>query len=113
MPHRRRRRCSFSASDASFVTRSRSQEPLLSVIFEPFEINLAVALFHQDLHQRPAVAGAANAVSARGAVRGAMRRADEIASFRIEKYSFLPVEFHRYVRTAIQVSMDPALIADD
>src|SRR5690349_18644554 len=110
MPQRRRLRCSFSASDASFVTRSRSQEPFPSVIFEPREINVAVALFHQDLHQRRAVARSTDAVPARGAVRRAVGRAEQIASFRIEKYPFLPIEFHRNVRTAVQVGVHPALV---
>src|SRR3954469_9030347 len=95
MPQRRRRRCSSSASRASFVMRWRSQEPLLSVIFKSFEINLAVAFFHQDLHERRAVSRPADALSVRGAIGGAVGRADEIAPFRIEKSPFLPIEFHR------------------
>src|SRR4051812_8871621 len=113
MPQRRRRRCSTSASPASLVIKSRSQEPLPSVIFEPREINLAVALFHQDLHQRAAVAGSADAVPARGAIGGAMGRAEQIASFRIEKYPFLPIKFHRDMRATVEICMHRAAVADD
>src|SRR5204863_107424 len=112
MPQRRRFRCSTSASLASFVTSSRSQEELLSVIFEPREINHAIAFLHQEPHQRRAIAGAADAVSARRIVGGAVGRAEEIASVRIEKYSFLPIEFHRDMRAAVEIGMHPAAVAD-
>src|SRR5258708_294715 len=112
MPQRRRRRCSTSTSAASLVIRSRSQEPLPSVICDPREINVAVALLHQELHQRAAVARPADAAPARSAVGGAVRRAKQIASFRIEKYPFLPIEFHRDVRAAVEVSMHRAVVTD-
>src|SRR5260370_10308016 len=84
IPQRRRFRCSSSASLASFVTSSRSHEPLLlSVIFESREINHAIALLHQQPHQRRAVARAADAASARRVVGGAVGRAEEIASVQI------------------------------
>src|SRR3954469_12537619 len=98
MPQRRRRFCSARASVASFVTRSRSQEVLLSVICESFEVNVAVALFDQDLHERAAVAGAAEAAAGLGLIGRAVRGADQVAAVGVEKYSFLPVEFHRDMR---------------
>src|SRR6267142_2609012 len=102
MPQRRRLRCSSSASLASFVTSSRSHDELLSVIFQSREINHAVAFLHHQLHQRRAVARAADAATARRVVGGAVRRTEEIASVQIEKYSFLPIEFHRDVRFEVE-----------
>src|SRR5690348_17004831 len=110
MPQRRRRFCSASASMASLVTSSRSQEPLLSVIFESFEVNVAVALFHPHLHERAAAAGAADAAAGLRFVRRAMRRADQVAAIGVEKYSFLPVEFHLDMRAAVEVAVHAALI---
>src|SRR5258708_23357276 len=110
MPQRRRRRCSTSASAASLVIRSRSQEPLPSVIFEPREINVAVALLDQELHQRVAVARPADAAPPRNAVGVAGRRAKQIASFRIEKYPFLPIKVHRYLLAAVQALMHRASV---
>src|SRR2546426_3756127 len=112
MPQRRRRRCSTSASAASLVMSSRSQGALLSVILEPREINHAIAFLHHQPHQRRAVARAADAVSARRVVGGAVGRAEEIASVQIEKYPFLPIEFHRNVRAAVEIGMHPAPVAD-
>src|SRR5258706_3383885 len=112
MPQRRRRRCSTSASEAIFVIRSRSQFGLFSVIFEPREINHAIALFHIEFQEPSANAGAADAAAGGGLVGRAVGRAKEIASVGIEKYSFLPVEFHRDVRAAIEVGMHRAPVAD-
>src|SRR5438132_7345859 len=112
IPQRRRRRCSTSASAASFVISSRSQGALLSVIFDPREINHAIVFLHQELHQRRAVARPADAASARRVVGGAVGRAKEIASVRIEKYSFLPIEFHRDVRAAVEIRLHPAPVPD-
>src|SRR3954470_7570716 len=112
MPQRRRRRCSASASDASLVMRSRSQFGLFSVIFEPREKNHAIALFHIEFQEPPADAGTADAAAAGGVIGGAVRRAKQVTSVSIEKYSFLPVEFHRDVRTAIEIGVHLALVAD-
>src|SRR4051812_11663023 len=113
MPQRRRRLCSARASVASFVTRSRSQEVLLSVICESFEVNVAVALFHQNLHQWIAAAGAADAAAGFGLVRRAVRGAEKIAPVGIEKYSFLPVEFHLDVRAAVEIAVNRPVVAHD
>src|SRR3954469_6222481 len=110
IPQRRRRFCSTSASVASFVTRSRSQEPLLSVICKSFEVNVAVALFHQHLHERTAAAGAADAAAGLGLIRRAVRGAEKVAPVGVEKYSFLPVEFHLDVRAAVQIPLHRSLV---
>src|SRR4051812_302022 len=110
MPQRRLRFCSASASVASFVTRSRSQEPLLSVIFESFEINIAIALFHPDFEQRASAAGAADAAAGLRLVGCAVRGAEKIATVGVEKYSFLPVKFHLDVRAAVQIPLYCALV---
>src|SRR5215470_4790291 len=100
MPQRRARRCSLSAALARLAIRSRSHCGLLSVIVESQEINGAVALLEPELDQGRAVAGAAEAPAARRFVRRPVRRAYQIAPIGIEKYTFLPVEFHRDVRAA-------------
>ena len=41
-----------------------------------------------------------------------MSGAYQILTFRIEKLPRLPVEFHRYVGTAVEVGVDPAAVAD-
>src|SRR5437762_9640525 len=114
MPQRRRFRCSSSASLASLVTSSRSHEELLllSVIFEPREINHAVALLDEEPYQRRAAARPADAAPGVGLISGAVRRAEQIPSVGVEKYSFLPVEFHRDMRATVQIRMHPAPVAD-
>src|SRR5262249_38757084 len=92
--------------------RSRSEFAFSSVIFEPREVNHAIALFHIEFQEPSAVAGAADAAAGGGVIGRAVSRAKEIASVRIEKYSFLPVEFHRDVRAAIEIGMHRALVAD-
>src|SRR5438270_12071055 len=112
MPQRRRRRCSISASFASLAMSSRSQFGLvLSVIFESREVNHPIAFFHIEFYQ-PSAARSADAAAARRVIGRAMRRAKEVASVGIEKYSFLPVEFHRDVRAAVEVGTHGALVAD-
>src|SRR5260221_6435570 len=112
MPQRRRLRCSSSASLASFVTSSRSHEELLSVIFEPREINHAVALLDEEPYEWSAAARPADAAPAGGLIGRAVRRAEQIAAVEIEKYSFLPVEFHRDMRATVEISMHPPPVAD-
>src|ERR1051325_10873292 len=106
MPQRRARFCSATAAVASLPISSRSQGPLpLSVIFEPHEIDLPAALLEPELHQPLADAWTAHAAPALGIVGGTVGGAQQIAAVEIEKYSFLPVEFHRHVRAAIQIPM--------
>src|SRR5207237_1541319 len=98
MPHSRARRCSLSAAVASLVMSSRSQRaspevPLSSLIFESREKDHAAALRDAKLYERCPVAGPAEASSARRIISGTVRRAYQIESRRIEKYSFLPVQF--------------------
>src|SRR5919201_1869375 len=112
MPQRRRRRCSTSASAASLGMRSRSQLGLSSVIFEPREVNHAIALFHIEFQEPPTNAGAADAAAGGGVIGCAVGRAKQIASVSIEKYSFLPVELHRDVRATIEICVHRAFIAD-
>src|SRR5438874_10173599 len=114
MPQRRRFRCSSSASLASLVTSSRSHEELLllSVIFEPREINHAIALLDEQPYQRRAAARPADAAPAGCFIGRPMRRAEQIASVGIEKYSFLPVEFHRDMRATVEIGMHPTPVTD-
>src|SRR5437764_7578693 len=112
MPQRRRRRCSIRASCASLAMSPRSQfGSVLSVIFEPREVNHPIAFFHIEFYQA-AAARSADAATARRVIGRAMRRAKKVASVGIEKYSFLPVEFHRDMRAAVQIGMHLALVAD-
>src|SRR6185503_20910960 len=113
MPQRRARRCSASAAVASLVIRSFSQLPsVLSVIFEPREVNHPIAFLDPQFDQRRAVAGAADAAPARRLVGGAVGRAQQVAAVGIEKYPVLPVEFHRDVRAAVQVAVGPSILPD-
>src|SRR5919205_2150669 len=112
MPQRRRRRCSASASLASLVIRLRSQFGSCSVIVEPLEVNLAVALYDPQLQQPAAVTGAAHAQAACRVVGRAVSGAEKIASVGVEKYSFLPVQFHRDVRAAVEIRVHSAFVSD-
>src|SRR5690348_1334641 len=97
MPQSRARRCSFSAAMASFSMRPRSHCWSLSAIVNPFEVDLAVALFHQKRDQRSAAARAAEAFAAVRGIRGAVRRAYQIALVQIEHVPFAPIELHGQV----------------
>src|SRR5258708_13450624 len=112
MPQRRRFRCSSSASLASFVTSSRSHEELLSVIFEPREINHAVALLAEEPYEWSAAARPADAAPAGRLIGRAVRRAEQIASVGIEKYSFLPVELHPDMPPPAEVGLPPPPVPD-
>src|SRR4026208_1359310 len=105
MPQRRERRCSFSASIASFSSTSRSQRPSLSVILESQVENIAVALLHAQAHERRSAARSAYAFSGRSIIRRAVRRAYQIASFEVEEFALAPIQFHRHVAAAIQVGV--------
>src|SRR5258706_4716810 len=107
MPQRRRFRCSSSASLASFVTSSRSHEELLSVIFEPREINHAVALLDEEPYEWSAAARPADAAPAGGLIGRAVRPAEQIAAVGIAKYPFLPVEFHPDLPATVLIGIDP------
>src|SRR6185436_13470188 len=103
MPQRRARRCSFSASIASFSSTSRSQRPSLSVIFRSQVENLAVALLHAQANERRSAARTAYAFSGRSLIRRTVRRAYQIATFEVEEFAFAPIQFHRHMTAAIQV----------
>src|SRR5258706_612134 len=47
-----------------------------------------------------------------GLIGRAVRRAEQLAAVEIEKYSFLPVEFHRDMRATVEISMHPPPVAD-
>src|SRR5580765_2254853 len=104
MPQRRARRCSVSAAFASSVISLRSHCSL-SAIFEPYEVDAAAALLDPELHQRRLVARPAEALAGRGMVSGTVRRAYQIDSGGIEEYAFLPIEFHRDMRAAVQIAV--------
>src|SRR6185436_15086490 len=105
MPQRRARRCSLSASVASFSIKPRSHCPSLSAIVDSFEVNPAVPLLHLQRHERRAAAGSAEAFSAVRGVGRAVRRAYQIAALEIEDFSLAPVEFHRHVAAAVEVAV--------
>src|SRR5256885_8593978 len=88
------------------------KDPLPPSISDPVKITHAAAPPPHHPPQRAAVARPADTVPARGAVGGAMCRTKQIASFGIEKYPFLPVEFHRDMGAAVQICMDRAAVAD-
>src|SRR5688572_18303036 len=116
MPHSRARRCSLSAAVASLVTSSRSQMPLPDfssplVIVESYEVDQAVSFLETQLHQRAAVARAPETAAGGRIVGGAVRRAEQVTLVGIEEYAFLPVEFHRDMRTAVQVGMNLSVLA--
>src|SRR6185503_15676415 len=106
MPQRRARRCSLSASVASFSIRPRSHCPSLSAIVDSLEVDLAVALFHLHRHERRAAAGPADALSAFGRIRRAVRRAYQIAPAQIEDFALAPVEFHRQMAASVEITVD-------
>src|SRR6185369_14914310 len=105
MPQRRARRCSLSASVASFSIKPRSHCPSLSAIVDSFEINRAVPFLHLQRYQRRAAAGTAEALAAVRCVRRTVRRAYQIAPLEIEHFSLAPVEFHRQVAAAVEVTV--------
>src|SRR4051812_20771430 len=111
MPQRRARRCSLSAAVARLAISSRSHCGLFSVILESHEVNRAVALLEPELDQRRTVARTAQAPPACRFVCGAVSRAYQITPVGIEKYTLLPVEFHRDMGAAVQVSVHPAGLA--
>src|SRR5260221_13733417 len=111
MPQRRARRCSLSASVASFSIKPRSHCPSLSAIVDSLEKDAAVPLHHLQRHERRAAAGTAEAFSAVGGIRRAVRRAYQTASVQIEYLAFAPVEFHRQGAPAAQVAVDVPLEA--
>src|SRR6185295_17269639 len=106
MPQRRARRCSLSASVASFSIRPRSHCPSLSAIVDSLEVDLAVPLGHLQGHERRAAAGPAEALSAVGGICRAVRRAYQIAPAQIEDFALAPVQFHRHVTAAVEVAVD-------
>src|SRR3954447_12206514 len=111
MPQRRARRCSLRAAVARLAISSRSHCGLFSVILESHEVDRAVALLEPELDQRRAVARAAQAPPACRFVGGAVSRAYQIASVGIEKYTLLPVEFHRNMGAAVEITMHATAMA--
>src|SRR3972149_5738442 len=109
MPQRRARRCSLSAAVASFSISPRSHCPSLSAIVDSLEVDLAVPLLDLQGQERRAAAGPAQAFSARGGIRRAVRRAYQIATFQVEDFSLAPVEFHRHGAAAVEGAVEPAL----
>src|SRR4026209_975636 len=105
MPQRRARLCSLSASVASFSITPRSHCPSWSAIVNSFEVNPAVPLLHLQRHERRAAAGSAEAFSAVRGISRAVRRAYQIAALEIEDFALAPVEFHRQVAAAVEITV--------
>src|ERR1035437_3913515 len=114
MPHRRAFFCSLRAAKESFSSVSRSQFLSDSAIASTFHIQIDVAtrLEHIQAYQLRAAARPATACAALRRIQRAMSGAYQILTVRIEKLSLLPVEFHRYVRAAVDIGVHPAAMAD-
>src|ERR1039458_2383470 len=114
MPHLRALVCSFSAENAIFSSVSRSQFFSGSAIASTFHIQIdaAISLEHIQACQLRAAARPAAACAALRRIQRAMRGAYQILAVRIEKLPWLPVEFHRDVRAAVDVAIHPAAMTD-
>src|SRR5437879_11925324 len=109
MPQRRARRCSLRAAVASVSITSRSQ------LFSDTRITLhddtTVPLLDGDRNESVPEAGAAKTSACIRRVSCTVRRAYQMRAPDIEQLSRFPVQFHRHVRAALQVGIDPALVA--
>src|SRR5450830_1781851 len=114
MPHRRAFFCSLRAAKESFSSVSRSQFFSSSAIASTFHIQIdaATRLEHIQAYQFRAAARPATAGAALRRIQRAMSGAYQILAVRIEKLPLLPVEFHRYVRAAVEIGVHPAAMAD-
>src|SRR5258705_371452 len=109
MPQRRARRCSLSAAPASFSIVSRSQLPSATRI--TFHDHTAVPLFNGN-RDEPLLDTRAVETSARiWRISRTVRRAYQMQAPDIKKLPELPVQFHGYVRAAIEVGVDAAAVA--
>src|SRR3972149_4781618 len=112
MPQRRDRRCSLSASVASFSITPRSQSPPFSALASAFQINATAPLVDFDPRQRPR-AGSAEAHAGVRCVKRAMCRAYQKQPFGIKDSARLPVQFHRHVLAAVEIGVDLSVVAHD
>src|SRR5882762_6545770 len=109
MPQRRARRCSLSAAPASFSIVSRSQLPSATRI--TFHDHTAVPLFNGN-RDEPLLDTRAVETSARiRRISRTVRRAYQMQAPDIKELPELPVQFHGYVRAAIEVGVDPPAVA--
>src|SRR5437773_1782745 len=109
MLQRRARRCSLRAAVASVSITSRSQ--LLSDTRNTLHDYTTVPLFDGDRNESVPEAGAAKTSACIRSVGCTVRRAYQMQAPDIEKLSRFPVQLHRHVRAAVEISIDPALVA--
>src|SRR6266853_6236750 len=109
MLQRRARRCSLRAAVASVSITSRSQ--LASDTRITRHDYTAVALLDGDRNESLREAGAAKTSACIRRVGCAVRRAYQMQAPDIKKLSWFPVHLHRHVRAAVEVGIDPALVA--
>src|SRR5262252_7135258 len=109
MPQRRARRCSFSAAPARFSISCFSQSA--SAMWSAFHEDAALALLDGDGNEPFLEAGPANASARVRRVGRAVGRAYQMQAPDIKELAGLPVQLHGHVRAAVEVSVDPALVA--
>src|SRR5258708_8595663 len=109
MIQRRALRCSVRAAVASVSITSRSQLPSDTRI--TLHDYTAVALLDGDRNESLREAGAAKTSACIRRVGCAVRRAYQMQAPDIKKLSRFPVHLHRHVRAAVEVGIDPALLA--
>src|SRR5258708_9851815 len=109
MPQRRARRCSLRAAVASVSITSRSQLPSATRI--TLHDYTAVALLDGDRYESLLEARAAKTSACVRCVGRTVRRAYQMQAPDIKKLSRFPVHLHRHVRAAVEVGIDPALVA--
>src|SRR5260370_1790066 len=109
MPQRRARRFSLSSAPASFSIASRSQLPSATRI--AFHDHTAVPLFDGN-RDEPLLEARSVETSARIRPIGCtVRPAYQMQAPDIQELSGLPVQLHRHVRAAVELSIDPASVA--
>src|SRR5207249_7880707 len=106
---RRARRCSLRAAVASVSITSRSQ--LLSDTQITLDDYAAIPLLDGDRDESLLEARAAKTSACVRCVGRTVRRAYQMQAPDIKKLSRFPVHLHRHVRAAVEVGIDPALVA--
>src|SRR5207249_1747912 len=109
MLQRRARRCSLRAAVASVSITSRSQ--LLSDTRITLDDYTAIPLLDGDRDESLLEARAAQTSACMRCVGRTVRRAYQMHAPDIKKLSGFPVQLHRHVRAAVEVSVDPAPVA--
>src|SRR3989442_2962261 len=109
MPQRRARRCFLRAAVACVSITTRSQLPSATRI--TLHDDTAVALLDGDRYETLLEARAAKTSACVRRVGRTVRRAYQMQAPDIKKLSGFPVQLHRHVRAAVDVSIDSAPVA--